>query len=510
MEKSKGTDRRNPFITIDYEALERLLQIEINGALKRGSLVMISFSLIISLALGMMHLLKPHSNLWVLGLFMVLISAYAWYVHSLCSKKMIAIKRAIVVTFPVVIFNFVTFLTLYFFSPSLMWTYVLGPGSYSYFVVIIITGFVFNSGFSRLTGLVTGAMYYASYLMMQNTLIAMGHHDPACIEMLSSPYQFVFKSLIMVFAGFLVGALSDAARKLLASIIREEQEKSFISSTFGMIVDPRVKEEFMSGNVDFGGEVRNVTVLFADIRGFTSFSEKMPPGELLHFMKEYFDLLNDDIAENEGTIVEYVGDEVMVLFGAPLIQDSHSLSACMAAFMMQETLEKQRPLWQQQGKPPVRSGIGIHTGPMLVGNIGSSSRFKYGAIGDNVNLGSRLQALTKIYDVDIIASENTVEMAGSRFHTRELDRVSVRGRKEEVTIYEIIAPSHKKLTEARLKLMDEYQEGRSAYQKGEKALALEYFMKCLEMDPADGPTKYFLEKLGREEEQQPGKPGTAY
>lgn len=107
-------------------------------------------------------------------------------------------------------------------------------------------------------------------------------------------------------------------------------------------------------------------------------------------MKEYFDLMNVEIYAAGGTVTEYVGDEVMVLFGAPLPLENAARSACQAALRMQERLARQREVWEREGRPGIRAGIGIHTGPMRVGNIGSSGRYKYGALGDNVNLGSRI------------------------------------------------------------------------------------------------------------------------
>jgi len=486
-------------LTIDYEALERLLQQEINVSMTRGSPVVAAFITLQAAGLVLMNLLQPRITFWMPCLTIILIGFYTVYVSSLCRRNIMTARKAAVFLLPLMMVNFFSFTAFYFLNPSMMWVFVTGPGAYANFIIIIASGFIFNSGFSRLTGIVTGVLYYASFLMMQEKLQTLADPGSMARDILSSPVHYAFNAVIMVFAGFLVGSLSTTARRLLSSIIREEQEKSFISSTFGMIVDPRVKDELMNGKVEFGGEVREVTVLFADIRGFTSFSEKMHPRELLHFMKEYFDLMNGEIGKNEGTIMEYVGDEIMVLFGAPLPQEQHAIKACRAASMMHEALERQRPLWQKEGKPAVKIGVGIHSGPMLVGNIGSSERFKYGALGDNVNLGSRLQALTKTYGVDIIASGDTVETAESRFHTRELDRVTVRGRQEEITIYEIVAPSYKKLSQEKIRLMETYREGHSAYTSGEKAIALRFFLECLEIDPTDGPAKFYLQKLGKEE-----------
>jgi len=278
-------------------------------------------------------------------------------------------------------------------------------------------------------------------------------------------------------------------------VAKRTEEKMLIIHTFGMIVDPIVRDRMIEGKIELGGETRDTTVLFMDIRGFTSFSQAMTPRELLLFMKEYFDVTGEVIKAQGGTIIEYVGDGTMALFGAPLPIEDHALKACAAALLMQQTLEKQRKIWQEQGKPIINSGIGIHTGSMLVGNIGSSERYKYGAIGDSVNMGSRLQELTKVYGVPIITSEHTISQVKTSFHVRELDCVNMRGRTSEIKIYEIMGFRDQALPEDKIMLIEAYEEALRHYYSKDNRRALELFKKCLELLPGDKPSQILSSRL---------------
>ncbi len=278
-------------------------------------------------------------------------------------------------------------------------------------------------------------------------------------------------------------------------VAKRTEEKMLIINTFGMIVDPVVRDRMLEGKIELGGETRDTTVLFMDIRGFTSFSQVMTPRELLLFMKEYFDVTGEVIKAQCGTIIEYVGDETMALFGAPLPIEDHALKACAAALLMQQVLDKQRKIWQEQGKPIINSGIGIHTGSMLVGNIGSSERYKYGAIGDSVNMGSRLQELTKVYGVPIIASEHTISQVKTNFHVRELDCVNMRGRTSEIKIFEIMGSRDQASDEEKTMLTGVYEEALSHYYSKDNGRALELFKKCIELVPGDRPSELFVSRL---------------
>lgn len=370
-----------------------------------------------------------------------------------------------------------------------------GPFSFSYFLIIIMTCLFFNHRYSVLTGFISGIGYFLSYLLARDNLHLAVSLSKEKVDMMFSPAAFIAKSMMMVFSGYLVGVGIKIARMLVSRILDEEQQKHHITNTFGMIVDPRVRDLMIDKKLETGGETKENTVLFADIRGFTTFSQEMRPPELFDFMKEYFDLLNAEIKEEDGTILEYVGDEIMVLFGAPLPLANHAEKACIAALRIQDAIRRQNPVWMNKKLPSIKAGAGIHTGQMLVGCIGSSERHKYGALGDSVNLASRLQSLTKEYGVSIIASEDTVKQCDGKLFTRRLDRVIVRGRTEEVIIHEVISRSDTDQESQKRDFVRTYERAFSSYISGNLPESLALFRQAQAMTPDDPATRRFIERI---------------
>src|SRR5262249_26375049 len=156
-----------------------------------------------------------------------------------------------------------------------------------------------------------------------------------------------------------------------------------------------------------GGEHRRLTIYFSDIADFTSISESMPPEALVAHLGEYLQAMSEQVLAAGGTVDKYIGDAVMAFWGAPLENAEHDRGAGTAAVRNQQPLRKLRERWQAEGKPPFRARIGIHTGEVIVGNIGSAARLNYTVIGDAVNLASRLEGLNKYYDTSILISEST-------------------------------------------------------------------------------------------------------
>ena len=181
-----------------------------------------------------------------------------------------------------------------------------------------------------------------------------------------------------------------------------------------------------------------MTVLFSDVRGFTNLSEGMNPQELAALMNEFLTPITKIIHENRGTIDKYMGDAVMAFWGAPINDPKHARHALQAGIDMVERIYALRDEFLGRGWPEIRIGVGINTGNMSVGNMGSEFRMAYTVMGDTVNLGSRLEGLTRVYSVDVIVSE-TVKEAVPEFVYRELDRVKVKGKNEPVSIYEPLA-----------------------------------------------------------------------
>lgn len=226
-----------------------------------------------------------------------------------------------------------------------------------------------------------------------------------------------------------MGVLGDAFNEMASSL----KEKEFMRDTFGKLVTPQVRDYLLQGNAELGGRTLDVTVMFCDIRGFTSLSETMPPPDLVSFLNEYFTGLEKCIRAHGGVINKYIGDAVMALFGAPVPSDRHAQDAFAAAQDMRRELSRMNRGFAARGLPCLRFGISLHSGPVLAGNIGAASRMEYTVIGDTVNTASRIEGLCKQYGRDLLVSESTEKLLGGGLGF--VDEADIRGRKERVRLY---------------------------------------------------------------------------
>jgi len=227
----------------------------------------------------------------------------------------------------------------------------------------------------------------------------------------------------------------------IAKYLGAETGKRQIKSAFQHYVPPAVVDEIID-NVErlrLGGEKRVLTVLFSDIRGFTSVAQSLAPEELVRLLNVYLTQMTEKVFQYDGLLDKYIGDAIMAVYGAPIRRDDHAILACHTALDMLDELRNLQNGWQKQGLPLLDIGIGINTGPMIVGNMGSESRFDYTVIGDAVNLGSRIEALNKTYGTHILITEFTYEQVRDEFeYIREVDVTRVRGRTEPVKLYELM------------------------------------------------------------------------
>lgn len=231
-----------------------------------------------------------------------------------------------------------------------------------------------------------------------------------------------------------MGVLGDSFNTMARSL----KEKEFMRDTFGKIVTPQIRDYLLNKNVALGGETLEVTVMFCDIRGFTSLSESMEPEKIVSFLNQYFTGLEKCIASHNGVINKYIGDAVMALFGAPMQSTSHAADAYAAACDMRAELEKMNQAFKAQGLPQIRFGIGLHSGPVLAGNIGAENRMEYTVIGDTVNTASRIEGLCKLYKKDLLLSESTAQKLKEKDAAIQLvfvEESEIRGRKEKVKLY---------------------------------------------------------------------------
>ena len=225
----------------------------------------------------------------------------------------------------------------------------------------------------------------------------------------------------------------------------EERQRQYTRRAFQQYVSPEVVERIMQNPqaLQFGGELRNLTVLFSDIRDFTTFTEKNDPHLVVQMLREYLTEMTRIVIEEGGTLDKYIGDAVMAEFGAPIAYPDHALRGCRAALRMAAEVERLTAKWTAEGREPFRIGLGVNTGNMVVGNLGSEQLFDYTVIGDEVNLGARLESLNKDYQTDkhIIISDGTYEAAGETIEVRRLGEVKVKGKTRPVVVYELLGLS---------------------------------------------------------------------
>lgn len=291
---------------------------------------------------------------------------------------------------------------------------------------------------------------------------------------------------------------------LAMNFYRESREKGWVTARFGQYVPRELVEKMVVSHESFGleGEERELTVLFSDVRGFTSFSEGIPPAELTGVMNRLLTPITRAIHQNQGTIDKYMGDAVMAFWGAPLRDADHARHALEGAFAMLEALEEINREFTAEGMKPLAMGVGLNTGAMNVGNMGSEFRMAYTVMGDNVNLGSRLEGLTKPYGVSIIVSESTAA-AVPDYAYRRLDRVRVKGRSAPVTILEPLGLLAALDTQQHAWLA-QWDEALSAYDATDFLLARERFLALLETRPENTAVQIYLERIEYYLREPPG------
>ncbi|NWH04916.1 CHASE2 domain-containing protein [Desulfobacter latus] len=309
--------------------------------------------------------------------------------------------------------------------------------------------------------------------------------------------QMLFAGQLILIPLFFPIALAGVTLAVftIINLVKEARRHQWIKTSFSKYLSREVIDILVKNpdQLSLGGNEKELTVLMADIRDFTTISEKLSPKELTLVLNHYLGVLTDVILEQGGTLDKYMGDAVMAFFGAPIATLRDPVKACKAAITMCEKIHDKRIEWERNGLPSLHIGVGLNTGTMVVGNLGSAKRFDYSVIGDHVNLASRLEGLSKIYGVKIIISEYTkVHLEDSTLVTRELDQVRVKGRKAAVRIFELLGNDY--FTAGSYTFIETFEEGLTAYRKREFPEALKHFEKTLTLKPADKPSLLFQER----------------
>ena len=287
----------------------------------------------------------------------------------------------------------------------------------------------------------------------------------------------------------------------LMDYLTEGREKAHIKKAFSQYTSSALMDEILRDPemLKLGGEKRDLSILFSDIRSFTSISEQLEPEQLTQILNDYLTPMTDVVFRHKGILDKYIGDAIMAIFGAPLPLDDHPSAACRTALDMIDELEALRRTWKEKGLPDficnMNIGIGINSGPVSVGNMGSTLRFDYTVIGDNVNLSSRLEGTTKAYGVNIIVSQNTWERTREEFIYRELDYIRVMGKKKPIRIYELLGRlSGRSEDKELIESAEAFESGLSLYRDRRWDEAERVFRSLMDKKPQDKASAVYIDR----------------
>jgi adenylate cyclase len=295
-----------------------------------------------------------------------------------------------------------------------------------------------------------------------------------------------------------IGQLSQAFNSMAGQLRSNER----IKDTFGKYVDPRVVAQLIDtskGNSDHA-ERRIATVLFSDLKGFTSISEQLTATAMVGLLNRYFTVVAEQIRAHNGIVEKYIGDAIVAFWTPPFAPgDTHAASACLAALAHRDAVIALRPelphiLGLRRNVPDLIVRMGLATGEVVVGTVGAPTAKTFAAIGDTTNLASRLEGVNKVYDTTVIVAEETHRLAQDVVEARELDSVIVVGKSEPVRIFELLGPAGS-VESGMLELKDLYVKGLDAYRRQDWETAQQRFQECLGLHPDDGPSRVLLERI---------------
>jgi adenylate cyclase len=287
----------------------------------------------------------------------------------------------------------------------------------------------------------------------------------------------------------------------------EEKDKRRIQKVFSDYVSSPVVEEILKHpeKVKLGGEKKNCTVLFSNIANFTTLSAQLNPESLVRLLNEYLSKMTDIILENGGMLDKYEGDAIMAVFGAPLEFPGQEAAACKSAFQMQKLLQKMHHTWKKRNEPEFHVRIGINSGEMIVGNMGSNKLFDYTVMGDSVNLAYRLEEANKLYDTAIMIGESTHDLVKDDILTRPLDLLRVKGKKKPVKVYELVGLKDDDVETNFKEMLNRYQKGFDSYLMRDWAMAQNHFRQALQIKTDDGPSRIHLLRCQEFLDHPPGE-----
>jgi len=322
--------------------------------------------------------------------------------------------------------------------------------------------------------------------------------------------------LVVPMVAPIMGVLVTYVSNILYSFLVEQKDKKFLKSTFGQYISPELIDKMFENKQEpkLGGETGVHTAFFSDIQSFSSFTEVLEPEKMVNLMNEYLTEMTDVLLSRNGTLDKYIGDAIVAFYGAPVPVENHEYQACMTALEMNDKLESLRNKWSdEEGWPEIvhnmQHRIGLSSGEMVTGNMGSTMRMNYTMMGDTVNIAARLEASAKQYGIYIQVNESTYESAKEQFEWRFLDYVRVKGKQLPVKVYELIAEKGK-ISDVDKTVVDAFTHAQELYFNQDWDKAIKAFTDANELEDmfpgrSENPSNVYLQRCHQLKENSPGK-----
>ena len=319
-------------------------------------------------------------------------------------------------------------------------------------------------------------------------------------------YFYIYHVLVFSLSYPLVACFLSMITINLYLFMLERKQKTFIRGAFSQYLSPAVIDMIVKDpdKLKLGGERREMTAFFSDIQGFSTVSESLTPEELVQLLNEYLTSMCEVISSYNGTVDKFEGDAIIAFWGAPLDNPDHARDGCMAALDMQERNIELRKKLREENRPMLYTRMGINSGPIVVGNMGSATKTDYTMMGDNVNLAARLEGANKFYKTYTMIAENTYKLAEDSIDVRYLDVVRVVGKNEPVKIYQLLAKKNQ-LAGSMQEVLEHYEKGMNCYKNLNFKDAIMNFENALKLEPEDGPCLTYVNRCKMYLEQPPPK-----
>ena len=324
------------------------------------------------------------------------------------------------------------------------------------------------------------------------------------IFILLTTYLYVYQGYVISMSYLVLAAVFSMIVVNVRFYISEMGQKTMIRDMFGQYLSPKVVQDLVEdpSKVQLGGEEREMTAYFSDIAGFSTISEHLTPSELVQLLNDYLTEMCNIIIGYEGTVDKFEGDAIMAFWGAPNVQAEHAQLACFSAIDMNKRLVELRQKWETEGSPLINVRMGLNSGPMVVGNMGSVQKLNYTIMGDAVNLASRLEGANKAFGTQMMISETTYQSCASLIDVRELDTIRVVGKSEPVTVYELLERKGE-TAGATADLVDAFEKALTLYKRADFIAAKAAFEKCLGIIGGDGPSTTYIQRCQTYIDQPP-------